>query len=123
MANSATVLETLDVTVTRTNAKLIQVVIDTVNTDLTIFSPDADKYAIITGLHYSINLAHDITFKSGSNTLVKFERGDDSGLSVPLTDAWLVGQKGEDLVVQCSQAIDNMCVYVEQVPFFYVHKR
>lgn len=123
MANSATVKETIDVSVTRTRASLITIVIDTVDTDLTIYTPGSDNYAIITGVQYAISAAHNLTIKSGTDTLVKFERGDTSGLSVPLADAWLIGAKGEALKIACSQAIANMCVYVEEVPFYHVHKR
>lgn len=123
MANSATVKEKLDISVTRTAASLITVTIDTVDTDLTIYTPASDNYAIITGIQYAISSSHNLTIKSGSDILVKFERGDTSGLSVPLADAWLIGAKGEALIIASSAAIDNMCVYVEEVPFYHVHKR
>lgn len=122
MANSATVKEKLDVSVTRTAASLITVTIDTVDTDLTIYTPATDNYAMITGMQYSITSAHNLTIKSGTDTLVKFER-TEGGLTIPLADAWIIGAKGEALKIASSVAIANMLVYVEEVPFYHVHKR
>jgi hypothetical protein len=118
MANTATAQTALPIKIGKGGASgyvvPYVVVIDTVDTDLTIRDPAADNYAAIVGIQYLEATAHNVTFKSGSTTLVALEKPASSGMSERIGAPIIVAAKGDALVIRSSAAISSMLVYVAE---------
>ena len=118
MANTATAQTALPIQ-TRgvgVNVTPYVIAIDTVDTDLTIITPaNSSAMAVVVGLMFSESTAANITFKSGSTTLLKVELSGSQGLYLPLGDqVYLATQPGEALKIQSSAAITNMLMFVAE---------
>ena len=99
-----------------TKATPVVVAIDTTAQDLTVYAATSGKALAIVGWEYAEATAHNLTIKSGSNTLVVLEnpantvRDNKLGEGVPFMTA-----VGEALVIQSSAAITSMVIYVAEV--------
>jgi hypothetical protein len=85
---------------------MVKAAIDTINTDLTLYDPGAEKYACIVGLHASDGTAANLTLKSGTTTITLFELAanqEKRGVTVPICAA-----KGQDLIMQSSAAYTSL---------------
>jgi len=91
------------------------VVIDTINTDLTLFSPASGKMACVMGVEYLEADAHNLMFKSGTTEHVTFQMPANSGMQVPIGNPMFCTLAGEDLVIQSSVAISKMLFYITEI--------
>lgn len=116
MANTATAQSALPVSIAGSEGITpIVVAIGTIDTDLTIFTPDSGKVACIVGMFMSETSATNITFKSGSTSYAVPELAANQGILFPVGQGILIcGQPGEALKIQSSVAITSMLLYVTQ---------
>lgn len=83
--------------------------------DETIYTPDSDGYVAVVGLQYVEGDAHNLTFKSGSTTLVTFQQAANGGISHPIGDGILVSTyAGEALKISCTEALSPFVIYVQE---------
>lgn len=92
----------------------VVVTIDTINTDLTIHTPDSSRFVALMGINYAESSAHNITWKSGSNTLSVWEvgAGGNNGVYIPVYKPLLSTNRGESLIISSSANITTMLLYV-----------
>lgn len=117
MSNSSTKSETPSLQLKgRTRIEKYLVTYDTSGADLTIATPDSGYFLAIVGMQYSDDTAHNITFKSGSTSLVTLYKAANSGVDFPLSNRVFVNTKvDEALKINCSIALDGgMIIYVAQ---------
>jgi len=113
--NSATQDAQLPINIGNAEGRVIPVtvIIDTIDTDLIVFSPASDAMACITGLLFSESTSLDLTFKSASTTQVILELAKNQGIAQPLgTEFLMCTDLGEDLTIASSKAINFMLFYV-----------
>ena len=94
--------------------KQYHVVIDTIDTDLTIMTPAQSDYRVfVVGITLSEGTATNLTFKSGSNALPVIELAANQGKwdPVQLPAFYLATKPGEALVMKSSAAISGMILY------------
>jgi len=114
MANTSTFLHSVVV-----GGKLLDaysVTIDTTGSDLTVFTPATGNHVFVHGVIFSEGTAANLTFKSGSTTLITPEMAANQGVwsSIERDVFHLSTAKGEALVLNSSAAISSMLVYVSQ---------
>ena len=96
-----------------------RIVIDTIDTDLIIASPDAGHHALLLGLSYCEADAHNLTIKSGSTTEVTLQFAANTPVVIPVTKhPIIVTDAGEDLIFSSSVAIGTMLAYVAEADTF-----
>ena len=92
---------------------------DTTGSDLTIVTPATGKMAAIVGAFMSETSASNITFKSGTTTLVIPELAANQGILLPIgNNILLATQPGEALKVQVSVAVSYLLLFVVQGAYF-----
>lgn len=116
MANTATEKTGLPVAVWGQGVVFpVEVAIDTVDTDLTVFTPATGKMVGVVGINYAEATAHNLKFTSGSDLEATFEMGANSGIAqgISKTELFYCTQPGDALKVQSSAAISGpMIIYV-----------
>lgn len=108
MANTATARTALPVKLYgATKVTIVKAVMDTADSDFTVYTlADATKFWALVGLQYAEATAHNLTIKSGANTLNTFEMAASSGRDDRIGNGIIaIGNVGENLVVQASAVI------------------
>lgn len=118
MANTATARTKIPVNFAKSSivgVTPVIVSIDTTSSDLTIYTPAADKHAAIVGMIYTDSTSHNLTIKAGSTSLVTLEMAANMGIFMKL-DGSLgpCGGRGETLVLNSDAAISSMLVYIAE---------
>lgn len=125
MANVATALSPVPMAMSTGRMGFSQITpvvctFDTTGSDLTIFTPAlTTNYGAIIGMVYEEASAHTLTIKSGSTTLVTFERTTFDGMYLPVGQNGFLalGNKGEALKLNCgTAAVSSMLVYCCEFP-------
>ena len=116
MANTATQLNPLNMQNGLSRAITpIVVSFDTINSDLTIYTPDkAQKMVAVVGMAASNTTASNLTVKSGSTTLVTLQLAANQGIYHPIGKPIFVTQPGQALVMQVSAQPFTALIYVVQ---------
>lgn len=120
MANTATAQTALNIRVGGCGPVVPYVcTFDTTAQDLTIVTPGTSNMAAIVGAFMSETSASNVTFKSGSTTLVIPELAANQGILLPIKNhALLVTQPGEALAIQVSVAVSYLLLYIVQGKYF-----
>ena len=125
MANVATALPTVPMAMSSGRQGFSQVTpvvvtMDTVASDLTVYTPSiSTNYAAIIGISYNNALAHTLTIKSNTTTLVTYSLTTFQGLSEPFgTGGFIaIGKKGEALKINAgTNPILSALLYVVEFP-------
>lgn len=114
MSNTATAQTALHIRVGG-NLTVVPYVVsfDTGGQDLTIRTPATGKMIFLVGMFMSETDATNITFKSGSTTLVVPEIAANQGILVPIKNhVILATQPSEALKMQVSVAVSSILLYV-----------
>lgn len=94
----------------------VLVSIDTLDEDLTVYTPAAGASAAIVGWQYAVAAAHGLTVKSGATSLVTYQMPANSGRNDAIQgDPIIEGGVGEALKIASSAAIPSMLLYVAEV--------
>lgn len=116
MANAATALTAIP----GAEGKIypVKIVLDTTASDLTVFTPDAGKYAILIGMMYVNALAHKLTIKSGTTSIWAAELANNSGIFAPMSADILAHSivAGDALKMR----VDTAALTVEMLAYFRV---
>lgn len=113
-ANSATVGADLDIVIDNFNVKPVKVVYDTVDTDLTLYTPDADKSVAVVGIYLGEADAATLTWKSDTDiiTAPNNPAGFVYGIGINPRPLISTNSKGEVLKIQSDVALTEFTVYV-----------
>lgn len=120
MANTATALTPIRVRMRAGQAKSlvtpVVVAFDTIDSDLTVFTPAAERYAAVLGMRYSEASAHSLVWKSpAATTLLTEERTTFSGAFDRLGRPIIIGQAGQALIMRCgTAAITSALLYIAE---------
>jgi len=90
---------------------------DTTASDLTIVTPGSDKMACVVGMAMAETSATNVTFKSGTTSLLTLELAANQVFGAPIGAPIVCTQPGEALKMQVSVAVTSMLLYVLQAPF------
>lgn len=110
MANTATALTPIRVRMRAGQAKSlvtpVVVVFDTADSDLTVFTPAAERYAAVMGMRYAEASAHGLVWKSPSaTTLLTEERAVNTVVDHRIGRPIVIGQAGSALIMRCTTAV------------------
>lgn len=121
MANSATALTPIRI-LARTPRQPrgvitpVVVVLDTTASALTLYTPEAGKYAALLGMVYAESTAHNLTFTSGSTELCTLEQPANTSVIQPIGRPMLITNEGEALKITTSVAITGkMLFYIQEI--------
>lgn len=99
---------------------------DTLATPLTIFTPVSGKNGIVLGYSYAATAAHDVSWYSGANLIVKYQMPANSQVFRGITScegSEIITKPGEALKVQIDTAlINSMVVYVASLEQFFLYR-
>jgi hypothetical protein len=99
-----------------------EIVIDTVDTDLTIRTPASGNMACIVGIDMSEGTAANFTFSTGTDTNLYMELAANQGLAQNLGEGiFYCTQPGEALKVKSSAAITGFWVNVVEAARFDIN--
>lgn len=95
----------------------VVITFDTTGADLTVFaSTDAQKFVAVMGMKYAEASAHNLIWKSGSNTLVTEEKPANTIVDARIGRPLFICNKGESLILQCgTAAISSMLMYILEI--------
>lgn len=88
------------------------VAIDTVDTDLIVRTPATGNMVCVVGLNFLQGAATNVTWKSGSTTLLTWNLAANQGISHPISKPLLCTVASQALVVRASVVMPNMLLYV-----------
>ena len=110
MANTSTALHTIPNRSGKAGPiRNYLVAIDTVDTDLDVYTPSSDQLVYVVGLSFCDATAANVTFKSNTTTMLTLELAANEGFTKAVDDGfWIATEKGKKLVVSSSAAISSM---------------
>jgi hypothetical protein len=118
MANSSTALNDVPAGYSQADSitEVRRVIIDTVDTALTVLTPATGKYWAITGLQYAAAAAHNLTIRSGAQDLLQYELAANTGIFHPVDSGiMLFGNAADDILeIESSAAIGSMIFYIQE---------
>lgn len=128
MANAATARSAIPIACTRdigySRVTPVVCTFDTIDSDLTIYTPNAARYAAIVGIVYQESAAHSLSFIAGSTTLVTLEvPANGPAYRVALGEGpIIVGGLGEALRLRCgTAAVSTVIVYCAEFQELVLH--
>jgi hypothetical protein len=97
----------------------IKLTFDTINTDLTIYTPSAENYVAITGLSIAEATAGNLTFTSGSTVINVLELPANYALIHKLGEGVLLTTiaAGDALKIQTSALLTTALIYVQEFKY------
>lgn len=124
MANSKTDLDPISVGYERGDIRTITPIIVAYDTaaDFTLYSAVAGKHIGVLGMQYVEGDAHNLSFKSGSTTLITYQMAANSGISAKLGGGVMFAtNKGEALVMNCDVPVATFIVYVTEFTNLHIN--
>lgn len=121
-ANSCTAKTDLPISLYgATEVTPVECTIDTVDTDVTAFTPDSTKMGALIGISYAEGTAHNVKFTEGTDPQMMLEMGANGGIVKGIGEGMIfVSQIGNAIKFQSSAAITGpMILYFIQAERFH----
>lgn len=115
MANTSTLVGTLPISCYGgSSVFMYTIVIDTIDTDLTIRTAAAGKMHAVVGMVHDDNTNHIMTFKTNTTSIARFEKTASYQFTIG-GGIVMATKPGEALVIRSSAAVDLLLVYLIEI--------